>query len=119
MCIASAVARRTRELAFTTRETWRLTWFITSTNCASGERVIDQVNVLVEEVATWNTINGFAFFVFPHVSVIDDNYDTVAAKFLQFGHDKTLAARVKRCHSFIYEQDTWTLVMQKDLSNSI
>jgi hypothetical protein len=77
--------------------------------------VIDQVNVLVKEVATWNTINGFAFFVLPHVSVIYDNDDTVAAKFLQFGHDKTLAARVKWRHRFIYKQDTWAFVMQKDL----
>jgi hypothetical protein len=80
--------------------------------------VIDQVNVLVKEVATWNTINGFAFFVLPHVSVIYDNDDTVAAKFLQFGHNNTFAARVKWCHRFIYEQDTWALVVQKYLSNN-
>jgi hypothetical protein len=77
--------------------------------------VIHQVNVLVEKVTAWNTIDGFAFVVLPHVGVINDNDDTVATEFLQFGHYKHLAARVKWRHRFINEQDTWAFVVQKDL----
>jgi hypothetical protein len=79
--------------------------------------VIHQVNVLVEKVTTWNAVDGFAFFVLPHVGMINDNDDTVATKFLQFGHNKHLAAWVKRRHRFIYEEDPWAFVVQKDLAN--
>ena len=75
------------------------------------------MDILVEKVTAWNTIDGFAFVVLPHVCVINDDDDTVAAKFLQFGHDKHLAAGVKWRHCFINEQDPWALVVQKDLSN--